>query len=922
MRKILFLLCCLTVCLFAGPKAEWIIYPEDLSEGVNKERLLRTEFDVADKPIKQASVAYILDDSGYVYVNGKSVSQDAPRKSDFPGCYSFDVTELLTAGRNALCAIAINGGGSGGSILRLSINYKDGSIQEVFSDTTWKTSRVKTEGWDLPGFALTDDWKTPKSCGDYNADPWVIMYDMVAFYAHDDAKAEYARRQQRQEDLQKLLKKLAKEPAEQAKITYKNGGAFFDIGGKLYRPVIYNSNFGWRDTPNFREKIANFAAADMNLISFGIEADKFWKGTDKYDYEALDKALADAFLMAPNARFIFDIGFSHGPKWWNELHPEETVKYAREDTNHDSDDCIGNYSAPSYASELWLKEASEVIRRVVEYIESKPYGKHVFGYRLDAGVYMEWHYYGMEEAMPDISEPMLKLFHSYLREKYNNDVEKLREAWDLPGVTFDEAPAPLVDFRLEYLDSALRNPVTNAWSIDFIECIQRSLKNALLTLNKAAKEACKGRALVGNYCGYFFGMAYTAEGWHLVNDDFLRSPYVDFQVAPCCYGDFFRGLGSSQMARSLMASYRLHNKIGIFEADGRSYLASMNDGQHYVTTPQGSVATYSRDLAQAISKGCAYWYYDFGRDWYNDPEILKFFHNVAPIYDSIKDFSSAADIAFIGDWESVYYHAIQDHGGGPQTYLGINYIQHELKTAGLQFDAYSFGDIDNPALQNYKMYIFPQLCYMTPEKLEKLNALKKAGKTFLFMGTPGWLTPKGPDSDSIMETTGIKSDIWQRSARSTTTTIIGSAISQMDAYGLDEKGRYYSPVLNIMDENAQKLGYVKTNDGRKAWSYGKKENADGTVTYLCNSPAITSAELRRIAKEAGVHCYCDSDKGVVYANNSMISFHTATPGEYTLHAKTPVKWTMVYPEKRTFKGKEADLTFTAAQPDTYIFIIE
>ena len=70
------------------------------------------------------------------------------------------------------------------------------------------------------------------------------------------------------------------------------------------------------------------------------------------------------------------------------------------------------------------------------------------------------------------------------------------------------------------------------------------------------------------------------------------------------------------------------------------------------------------------------------------------------------------------------------------------------------------------------------------------------------------------------------------------------------------------------------------------------------------------------------HIYCDSDKGVVYANNSMISFHTATPGQYTLHAKAPAKWTMVYPEKHAFKGKQADPTFTAAQPDTYIFIIE
>ena len=921
MRRILFLLLCVACTLFAGPKAEWIIYPEPVQEGVNKERYLRTEFNVpVDKPIQRATVSYIFDDTGNAFVNGKSVSQDVPSISEFPGSYQYDVTKLVKPGANALGVTVVNGGGPGGSLLHLLIAYQDGSVQELFSDTTWKASRVKTPGWDQPGFRATADWKQPLSCGDYNADPWSSMFDMLPFYASDDAAVETARRNHGAANLQQLLAKLEQEPVEQAKVAYKNGCAYFDIGGKLYRPVLYNTNFGMRDTPNYREKIENFAASDMNLISFGIEAGTFWKGPGKFDYEALDKALELAFTMAPNARFIFGISFSHGPSWWNKLHPEETVKYGMRDFEHDSDDCIGNYPAPSYASELWLKEASEVVRRVVEYIESKPYGKHVFGYRPDAGVYLEWHYYGMALAMPDISEPMIRLFRSYLREKYNNDVEALRKAWNQPQVTFENAVPPPAKTRLQYVGDSVRDPIQHAWSIDFIKCIQLSLKNALLTLNKTAKDACHGRALVGNYCGYFFGMEYPAEGWHLVNDELIRSPYVDFQVAPCCYGGFFRSPGNSQMARSLMASYRLHNKIGIFEGDGRSHLASMDDGQHYVTDSQGSVATYSRDLAQAISKGCAYWYYDFGRDWYNDPAILKFFHNVAPVYDSIKDFTSSADIAFIGDWESVYYHALQGHGGGgPMTYVGINYIQNSIKKAGLQFDAYSFGDIDNPALQNYKLYIFPQLCYMTPEKLEKLNALKKAGKTLLFLGTPGWLTPNGHGTDSIFQTTGFQVDVVDTKARITTTLANGSI---MDAIGLNERGMVYSPVLTITDPKAKILGTVTVSGGRRLPSYAQMKSADGTTTYLCNAPVISPEEMRRIAKEAGVHCYYEGDKGVVFANNSMISFHTATPGQYTLHAKAPAKWTMVYPEKRAIDGVQADLTFTAAQPDTYIFIIE
>ena len=361
--------------------------------------------------------------------------------------------------------------------------------------------------------------------------------------------------------------------------------------------------------------------------------------------------------------------------------------------------------------------------------------------------------------MPDVSEPMVKLFRSYLREKYNGDVEQLRKAWNQPEVTFENAVPPPEDVRMQVLLDVLRDPVTHAWTIDFLHCMQRSVSNALLAVNKAAKEACKGRALIGNYCGYFFGMGYSAEGWHLLNDEFMNSPYVDFQTSPCCYS--MRELGNSQLARCLWSSYPLHNKMCIFEADTRTHLAVENR-LRLANTVQESIAMLSRDLAQAISKGSAYWYYDFGRDWYNCPEILQFFHKIAPVYDAVKDFGSSAEVAIIADWESGYYHAIQAREGGSQVYASMNTQPRELNNAGIQFDAFSFADIDNPALQKYKLFIFPQLFYMTPEKLAKLSAIKKAGKTLLFLNTPGWLTPHGPDAESVFKTTGIRADVLQQ----------------------------------------------------------------------------------------------------------------------------------------------------------------
>ena len=910
MRKLLFLLCCCAVSLFAGPKAQWLAYPEDVKEGVNQKRYLRTEFNVADKEIKQASVAYFVDDSGSVTLNGNAVEQST-RITGNGSAKQYDITKELLRGPNAFCATTINYGGPGGFILHLSITYQDGSVQEVFTDTTWKASKEKSAGCEKAGFS-DKNWRTAISVGDYLTDPWPVTNDLIALYANDDAAAELNRRQQVAQRTKELCEQLAKEPPLQAKIAYKDGGAFIDIGGKLHRPVLYCYSSGGRDTPNFREKIQNFADSDIHLICFGIEADWFWKGPGEYDYQKMDNLFARALGQAPEGRFMFSITFSHGPQWWNEMHPEETIKYGRISTKYSKRDNIGAYEAPSYASELWLKEASETVRKLVEYIESTPYAKRVFGYRISAGVYSEWHYYGMADSMPDVSEPMTKFFRAYLREKYDGDVERLRKAWNQPDVTFENAVPPSEEVRMQVLDGVLRDPVKHAWTIDFIHCMQRSLSNALLTLNKAAKEASQGRALVGNYCGYFFGMGYTAEGWHLVNDEFMDSPYVDFQISPCCYSG--RELGASQLSRSLWSSYPLHNKLCIFEADTRTHISQNRIQQ--AKTAQESIAMLSRDLAQAISKGSSFWYYDFGRDWYNSPEILQYFHSIAPVYDAVKDFSSSAEVAIIADWESGYYHAIQASSGGPQVYMSMNTQPRELNNAGIQFDAFSFADIDNPALQKYKLFIFPQLFYMTPEKLAKLSAIKKAGKTLLFLNAPGWLTPNGPDADSIFKTTGIHVDVLHEQTPMTLKLENGPI---MEYHG---RSINYAPVVMITDPEATILGSTSMKDETKIPAYAKKQNADGSTTYLCSTPFVSASQLRKIAKEIGVHTYCDSGKGVVFANNSMISFHTGTPGEYTLKAKSAVKWTMVFPEKRAYPEKQAELTFTVSEPNTYIFAIE
>ncbi|MCQ2402915.1 MAG: hypothetical protein MJ202_04230 [Lentisphaeria bacterium] len=961
MRKVLFLLSCLAITLFAGPKAQWIAFNESSSSGNGETRYFRYEFDIPDKEIQSAVVCFLFGGSGtFFYVNGSSAEGKGTPADMYEGRTStqpkkqFEVKTLLLPGKkNAVGTNVANSSSSQcGFIAHLLITFKDGTTQEVFSDTNWLASKApgSTDYHDFAKAGFTGGtWSKAKSLGDCTSSQWE-NYDMLPLYAGDDAATEIARRNGESKWKEMVQERLASAPREEAKIIYQHGGAFFQIGENeqgepnIYRPVLYNCNDAWKsiNSQPFREQVRNFVESDIKLITVSFEAKDFWTGPGKYDYDVVDNALRDFYELTCidengfseegfKTRFLVSLNFSHGPTWWNSAYPEETAKYARVDVktsrgstidtfpNNESGDCIGNYPIHSYASEQWINDSTTTISKFVEHIEKSIYGKHVFGYRFGEGVYSEWHYFGMSGAMPDVSAPMVKFFRSFLREKYGDDVARLRAAWNQPKATFENALIPPVEIRLKYLGNSLRDP-RNAWSIDYLECLAFAQKSLLMAMNKAAKDACQNRCLVGNYCGYFYGMGYSAEAWHVLNDEILASEYVDFQIAPCCYASEFRSVGGSQLARGLSGTYRLHNKACIMEADSRTHLA--NKGSKFANTVQESLATLSRDLAQAAGYGCAYWYYDFGNVWYNCPEIFDFFHKIADVYNAITDFNSTAEVAIIGDFESATYHAIQDYSGGLPTYVATSNQTLELNKAGVVFDSYSFADIDNPALQKYKMFIFPQLFYMTPEKQAKLDAIKKSGKTLVFLNAAGWLTPDGPSDDSVRQTIGMDVEVKEDAADLETRLIDGDNRGTT----MSNSGTVY-PVLNVTDANATVLGTVTLKKERtKASSYAVKEDVDGEgwTSYVCGAPFITAAEIRRIATAAGVHFFCDSTSGIVYANSSMISFHTGAPGTYTLNAKSPVKWKMVYPaQEPSFSAtRQASHTFTADKADTYIFVIE
>ncbi|MDR1861058.1 MAG: glycoside hydrolase family 78 protein [Bacteroidales bacterium] len=163
-------------------------FPDDVTAGATRlaARYFRKEFDAKEKPAK--ATLYISGLGLYkLYLNGQKTGdcELSPTPTDYIKVVkynTFDVTDAITAGRNAIGTILGNGRyfsfrqpgakhfGKPRMLLQLEIEYADGSKQTVVSDDTWKVTangpiianneydgeeydaRKEMPGWNATGF--------------------------------------------------------------------------------------------------------------------------------------------------------------------------------------------------------------------------------------------------------------------------------------------------------------------------------------------------------------------------------------------------------------------------------------------------------------------------------------------------------------------------------------------------------------------------------------------------------------------------------------------------------------------------------------------------------------------------------------------------------------------------------------------------
>ena len=728
--------------------SRWIWYPEEpANAAIKQSRWLRRSFDLPEKP-RAASLWLLVDDNQKLWVNGQGPLAQVEK---IGGSQRYELGSLLRAGRNALAVEAYNARGPAGVIAKLTLSFPDGRSQVLNSDGTWRAAKELQQDWTAPDF---DDssWADAKVIGSAFKRPWIEfpVFHLAPFVTAEE-QAAHGRFQQ---TLMAQPDSLAGEPVCRYELKYHQGMPAVFVNGQPRPAIWYRGSVDPFDEFG-RRQIGNFRDRGIHCYLPYVRLDKCWLGPSQYDFSELDDLLRAYLSVDPGAHMLVQVRLIP-PEWWMKEHPNEWVAYATSD-QLDSSDEAARVRRASPASEVWLRDTGDAWRAMIEHIEAKPWGKRVMGWHPCYGIYAEWHYFGSwTQQFPDTGAAMTRAFRRYLREKYGT-VPKLRAAWADPRASFDTATVPGVPPRRDATLFAFRDPAKEQWVIDYYRCQQKVIADDILTFCRIAKDATGRRVMTGVYYGYTYGVLPQTQGGHLELERLLKSPAIDFFVAPYEYGN--RTMGQDGRFRAFQAAFRLAGKVSIVEADTRTYLHPRDEHGRTQNLTE-SLAALRREALTALIDKVGYWYVDFGPamrgGWFDQPEIMQeigALHSLA-VRALEAPGHSVAQVAMVYDLDSGYY--LSDGLGMQLAYKLIMDNAGELYTQGVPFDTILLSQLDQADLSQYRLLLFMNTFQMSDRQALEIERLRRAGKqAMVFLWAPGLTGPDGVSERRASRVTGF-----------------------------------------------------------------------------------------------------------------------------------------------------------------------
>ncbi|MBT3377580.1 MAG: hypothetical protein HN742_20780 [Lentisphaerae bacterium] len=156
--------------------ASWIWHPADLAKAGRQPpectRYFRRVFTLPDGGSASAFLAITADNEWSVYVNGRLVGEGDPGAASWYQPRQFDISALLTPGRNTVAVEATNIlPGPAGLLVRCVLRSDTGAQSTIDTDSGWRSREQAERHWES---ADLDDsaWPTAKVVAPYGKGAW------------------------------------------------------------------------------------------------------------------------------------------------------------------------------------------------------------------------------------------------------------------------------------------------------------------------------------------------------------------------------------------------------------------------------------------------------------------------------------------------------------------------------------------------------------------------------------------------------------------------------------------------------------------------------------------------------------------------------------------------------------------------------
>ena len=380
----------------------------------------------------------------------------------------------------------------------------------------------------------------------------------------------------------------------------------------------------------------------------------------------------------------------------------------------------------------------------VREIQGSDLAEHVLGYHPCAGISAEWmHWECQSKKAYDFSEPMVRAFRSWLRQRYGS-VTRLRAAWHEGSVDFDSARIPTLSERQTSTLGLFRDPLTRQPVIDYYQCLSDVTVDTIRHFAGIARQAAPG-ALIGVFYGYVLNSTGSYRAGHCSMARLLESPDIDFVASPINYyarpaAESPQALGDVALARGRLFFNEIDSRIYLKPPEPKGFERTLWIGPEKAAV----LARVRRSFYYSMSHGAGLWWMFVNRgERYADPdlaELLAELQRIARKLEPVVHHAVSEVVVLVSDYP---YFGVYD--------LPLSHLWSGLARSGVPYDVRLVSEL--PTLTDYKVYVFPNAWYLSPKERESIaEIIRGRGNVAVWMLAPGVVGESAEDVPPTMKT--------------------------------------------------------------------------------------------------------------------------------------------------------------------------